>query len=149
MFFSKPGPARRTLHSSLDSKASFHHQTPASREENKPTVLVTLDGTDLATLPSQCWFTRLARKIPQKKTSRRGRGAGEGHFRLGCEVSQLNLTNTVFRKNFKYAVFNIKTLAGKTGHFFRAVEVDCHDIVPFKFTKLRVIFIVAGNNNNY
>ena len=31
----------------------------------------------------------------RKTTLRRGRGAREGHFRLSCEESQLNLTNTV------------------------------------------------------
>ena len=59
---------------------------PVPQAQVKATVLVTLDGTDLSTLPSQCWFTRLARKIP-KNNIERGRGAGEGHFRLGCEVS--------------------------------------------------------------
>ena len=40
-----------------------------SRRLEKPLV-----GTDLATLPSQCWFTRLTRRIP-KKTLRGRRGA--------------------------------------------------------------------------
>ena len=77
--------------SSLDLNwCSFRQPTTA------PTVLVILDGTDLATLPSQCWLTRLARKMPQNKVET-GRGAGTGHFQLGCEVSQLNLTRTVGR----------------------------------------------------
>lgn len=45
--------------------------------------------------------------------------------------------------------FKCQNIGGKTGHFFCTVEVDTHDIVPLKFTTLRVIFIVAGNNNNY
>ena len=57
-----------------------------------------------------------------------------------------NVTKIVFRKNFNYAVLNVTTLAGKTGHFFRAVKGDSHDIAPFKFTKLRLSFILNGNN---
>ena len=37
------------------------------------TVLVTFVVTDLATLPSQCWLTRLARRIPKNNIER-----GEG-----------------------------------------------------------------------
>ena len=59
----------------------------------RTTVLVTLVGTDLATLPSECWFTRLARRI-ENNNIERGRGARKGHFRLGCEVSQLHLAWT-------------------------------------------------------
>ena len=51
-----------------------------------------------------------------------------------------NVTKTVFRKNFKYAILNVITLVGKMGHFFRAMEGDSHDIVPFKFTKLQLFF---------
>ena len=36
-------------------------------------------GTDLATMPSQCWFTRLVRTIPENNIERE-RGAREGHF---------------------------------------------------------------------
>ena len=93
---------------------------------------------------SQDWLEKF-----RKTTLRLGKGTGKGHFRLGCEVSLLNLTRIVFRKNFKYAVLNITTLAGKTGHFLCAVEGDYHDIVPFKFTKSQLIFIVDNNNNNY
>ena len=56
-----------------------------------------------------------------------------------------NVTNTVFKKNFKYAVFNVTTLPGKTEHFFRTVEGDCNDIVPLKCTKPQLIFIVDRN----
>ena len=47
--------------------------------------------------PSQCWLTRLARRIPKNNIERGGGGGGtrEGYFRLGCEASQLNLTSTV------------------------------------------------------
>ena len=38
-----------------------------------PTVLVTFVVTDLATLPSQCWLTRLASRIPKNNIER-----GEG-----------------------------------------------------------------------
>ena len=94
-------------------------------------MLVTSDGADIATLPSQCWVTRLARTVPKNNRLRgEGRGAGKGHFRLGCEVSQPNLSRTVFRKNSKYAVLNVTTFEGKTGHYFRAVEGDCHDMFP-------------------
>ena len=46
------------------------------------TVSVTLVGTELTALPSQCWFTRLARRIPQNNIEG-GREAGDGHFLLG------------------------------------------------------------------
>ena len=39
-------------------------------------------------LPSQCWFTRLVGRIAKNNIER---GAGEGHFRLGCEVSPTKL----------------------------------------------------------
>ena len=42
----------------------------------EPTVLVALVGTDIATLPFQCWFTRLARRIPENNIER-----GEGNMR--------------------------------------------------------------------
>ena len=54
-----------------------------------------------------------------------------------------DVTNTVFGKNFYHAFFNVTTLPGKTGHFFRAVEGDADYILPFKFTKRRLTFIVA------
>ena len=58
-----------------------------------------------------------------------------------------NVTNTVFRKNFNYAVLNVTTLAAKTGHFLRAMDRgDSHDIAPFKCTKLPLFFILDGNN---
>ena len=47
-----------------------------------------------------------------------------------------NVTRTVFRKNFNYAVLNVTTLAGERGLFVRGMEDDSHDIAPFKFTKL-------------
>lgn len=52
----------------------------------------------------------------------------------------------MFKKNFKYAVFNVTTLPRKMGHFFRTVEGDCDNIVTFKFTKLRLIILVDRNN---
>ena len=61
------------------------------------TVLVTLAGTDLTTLPrSQNMLVHKIGygRIPQNNIERR-REAGEEHFLLGCEVSQLNLTRTV------------------------------------------------------
>ena len=57
-------------------------------------VSVTLHGTDLAILPSQSWFTRLAGKI-RKTTMRAGRGAEEGRFRLACVASQLHIIRIV------------------------------------------------------
>ena len=59
-------------------------------------MLVTFVGTDLATLPSalnvgsQEWLEEF-----RKTTLRGGRGARKGHFRPGCEVSQLDLSTTV------------------------------------------------------
>ena len=43
------------------------------------TVLVTFVGTDITTLPSQCWLTRLARKIP-KNNIERGEGSTKRTF---------------------------------------------------------------------
>ena len=57
-----------------------------------------------------------------------------------------NVTNTVFKKNFKYAVFNVTTLPGKTEHFFRTMDGDCDDIIPFKFRKSLLVLIVDRNN---
>ena len=111
------------------------------------TVLVTLDGTDLATLPSQCWFTRLARKIPENNIER-GEGSRRGTFSAWLWSVSTKLDQDCVQKEFQVCGFKCQNIGGKTGHFFCIVEVDCHDIVPFKFTKLRVIFIVAGNNNN-
>ena len=45
---------------------------------HEPTVLVTLVGTDLATLPSQCWFTRLVVRIPENNIERGEGGGGRG-----------------------------------------------------------------------
>ena len=44
------------------------------------------------------------------------------------------MTNAVLRNNLKYVIFNATIFARKTGHFFRAVEGDCHDIALFKLT---------------
>ena len=53
-----------------------------------------------------------------------------------------NVTNTVFKKNFKYAVFNVTTLLG---HFFHTMENNCDNIVPFKFTKSRLVIVDTNN----
>ena len=62
-------------------------------------MLVTFVGTDLATpcplnVGSQDWLEEV-----RNTTLRGGREAREGHFRLGCEVSQLNLSTTVVQSS--------------------------------------------------
>ena len=57
-----------------------------------------------------------------------------------------DVTYTVFKENFKYAVFSVTTLPGKTAHFFRIMDGDYDDIVPFKFKKSLLILIVDRNN---
>ena len=57
-------------------------------------VIVTLVGTDLATLPTQCWFTRLARRIP-KNNIERGRTFSTWLSSVSTKLAPSMLTRTV------------------------------------------------------
>ena len=59
------------------------------------TVLVTLDGTGLSILLSQCWLTGLARRIPKNNI---GEGVGKQErdiLGLVVKCHNYNLTRTV------------------------------------------------------
>ena len=137
--------SKKITHYLVDLKGSRSWQSPSMARNKCPvfptdvvtfktaylkfflnTVLVKFLWTDIATQPSQCWCTRLARRIP-KNNIERGRGARKGHFRLGCEVSQLNLSKTVVTAWFTAHVPLSITFSFSFWRFFRSFFSFCFE----------------------